>query len=50
MDMRVGLNSEQTKILLDIHSALMTWNVDEQAMLQSVCGKLSSLRSGLRIF
>ncbi len=50
MDMRVGLNSEQTKILLDIHSALMTWNVDEQAMLQSVCGKLSSLRSGLSIF
>lgn len=48
--MQLGLNSAQAKILLDIHSALMTWNLDEQAMLQSVCGKLSSLRSGLSIF
>jgi diguanylate cyclase (GGDEF)-like protein/PAS domain S-box-containing protein len=50
MDMQAGLNSEQAKILLDIHSALMTWNVDEQAVLRSVCEILSSLRSGLSIF
>ena len=50
MDMPIGLDPEQAKNLLDIHSALMTWNVDEQAVLQSVCGKLSSMRSGLGIF
>jgi hypothetical protein len=46
----IGLDPEQAKNLLDIHSDLMTWSVDEQAVLQSVCGKLSSLRSGLGIF
>jgi diguanylate cyclase (GGDEF)-like protein/PAS domain S-box-containing protein len=41
MDMEATLGSEYARVLLDIHDALMTWDLDEGRLLQSVCNILS---------
>lgn len=44
MDMPVMLDSDCQQALLDIHNVLMTWNTDEETVLNGVCEKLAAYR------